>query len=42
MPRRGRNPATSGIVGNDWFDRDVGTNVTSVSDAQVRQLGGSR
>jgi len=30
-----------GIIGNDWFDRDVGTNVTSVSDAQVRQIGGS-
>jgi hypothetical protein len=28
----GAYPATSGIVGNDWYDRDAKTSVTSVSD----------
>ncbi|MEJ7708677.1 MAG: alkaline phosphatase family protein [Pyrinomonadaceae bacterium] len=25
-------PAQNGIIGNDWFDRDAGKIVTSVSD----------
>src|ERR1044071_3255841 len=33
-------PAETGIVGNDWPDRDAGTSVTSVSDPSTRQLGG--
>lgn len=37
----GAMPATSGIIGNDWFDRDVGKSVTSVSDEQVKQVGGA-
>ena len=37
----GAMPATSGIIGNDWFDRETGKNVTSVSDGQVQQLGGA-
>ena len=37
----GAMPSTSGIIGNDWFDRDTGKSVTSVFDAQVKQLGGS-
>jgi Type I phosphodiesterase / nucleotide pyrophosphatase len=36
----GAMPATSGIIGNDWFDREAGKNVTSVSDEQVKQVGG--
>jgi len=32
--------STSGIIGNDWFDRDTGKTVTSVSDDSVRQVGG--
>jgi hypothetical protein len=36
----GAMPATSGIIGNDWFDRGVAKSVTSVSDEQVRQVGG--
>jgi predicted AlkP superfamily pyrophosphatase or phosphodiesterase len=37
----GATPAISGIVGNDWYDRESGKNVTSVSDASVRILGGT-
>ncbi len=37
----GATPSTSGIIGNDWFDRASGKNVTSVEDPKVRQLGGS-
>src|SRR5687767_5996492 len=29
----GATPAVSGIIGNDWFDRQSGTVVTSVSDS---------
>src|SRR5258708_26097876 len=37
----GAPPSTSGIVGNDWYDRDEGAHVTSVSDARTQLLGGS-
>ncbi|HEX8709142.1 MAG TPA: alkaline phosphatase family protein [Pyrinomonadaceae bacterium] len=33
-------PAETGIVGNEWPDRDVGRNVTSVSDTTAVLLGG--
>ena len=36
----GATPATSGIIGNDWFDRVTGKQVTSVSDDSVQLLGG--
>lgn len=36
----GATPAMSGIVGNDWYDRETGRNVTSVSDPSVKVLGG--
>jgi hypothetical protein len=36
----GATPAKSGIVGNNWFDRDRGKAVSSVSDDQVKMLGG--
>src|SRR5206468_11122931 len=36
----GATPAISGIVGNDWFDRETGKSVTSVSDEAVKILGG--
>ncbi|MGC9971139.1 MAG: alkaline phosphatase family protein [Bryobacteraceae bacterium] len=35
----GAMPSLNGIVGNDWFDRDTGQEVTSVSDDSVRLLG---
>jgi hypothetical protein len=35
----GATPAVSGIIGNDWFDRETGRTVTSVFDATVRPLG---
>src|SRR6266849_6853431 len=37
----GATPSISGIVGNDWFDRETGKSVTSVSDATVKILGGA-
>jgi predicted AlkP superfamily pyrophosphatase or phosphodiesterase len=35
----GATPAVSGIIGNDWFDRESGRTVTSVSDERVTPLG---
>jgi arylsulfatase A-like enzyme len=37
----GATPSVSGIVGNDWFDREEGKHVTSVSDSHTKLLGGS-
>jgi predicted AlkP superfamily pyrophosphatase or phosphodiesterase len=33
-------PAEHGIIGNDWFDRETGRKVTSVSDDATTLLGG--
>jgi hypothetical protein len=35
----GATPSISGIVGNEWYDRETGKQVTSVSDATVEELG---
>jgi predicted AlkP superfamily pyrophosphatase or phosphodiesterase len=35
----GATPAISGIVGNDWYDRETGKQVTSVSDPAGKLLG---
>lgn len=35
----GATPKVSGIVGNDWFDREDGAKVTSVLDQSVQLLG---
>jgi predicted AlkP superfamily pyrophosphatase or phosphodiesterase len=35
----GATPSVSGIVGNDWFDRETGATVTSVTDVTVKPLG---
>src|SRR3954467_13864100 len=35
----GATPSVSGIIGNDWFDRETGASVTSVSDTTVKVLG---
>ncbi|MBZ5585946.1 MAG: alkaline phosphatase family protein [Acidobacteriia bacterium] len=37
----GAIPALSGIVANDWYDRDEGKHVTSVSDDRTQLLGGA-
>ncbi|HZT39866.1 MAG TPA: alkaline phosphatase family protein [Bryobacteraceae bacterium] len=37
----GATPAISGIIGNDWYERESKKNVTSVSDDAVRLLGGA-
>jgi predicted AlkP superfamily pyrophosphatase or phosphodiesterase len=37
----GATPAISGIVGNDWYDRVLGRNVTSVSDPATTLVGGT-
>lgn len=34
----GSVPATSGIIGNEWFDRELGHTVTSVEDASTPLL----
>ncbi|MGA2599262.1 MAG: alkaline phosphatase family protein [Bryobacteraceae bacterium] len=36
----GATPSISGIVGNTWYDRETGKEVTSVSDPTVQLLGG--
>ncbi len=36
----GAIPTDSGIIGNDWYDRESGATVTSVSDSKVQVLGG--
>lgn len=37
----GATPNMSGIVGNEWFDRDSQANVTSVSDPASKLTGGT-
>ncbi|NWG14536.1 MAG: alkaline phosphatase family protein [Acidobacteria bacterium] len=37
----GATPSVSGIIGNDWYDRETSTQVTSVSDPAVSNVGGS-
>ncbi len=37
----GATPGISGIVGNDWYDRALGRNVTSVSDPDATLVGGT-
>jgi hypothetical protein len=37
----GATPSVSGIIGNDWYDREAGQRVTSVSDDDTRLVGGS-
>ncbi len=36
----GATPALSGIIGNDWYDRASGKQITSVSDDSTKLLGG--
>jgi len=38
----GSVPATSGIIGNEWFDRSLGRSITSVEDAQTKLLGAGK
>src|SRR5688572_2815107 len=38
----GATPSVSGIIGNDWFDRESGATVTSVSDHGVKPIGSSK
>jgi hypothetical protein len=35
----GAPPSVSGIIGNDWFDRETNATVTSVSDPAVKAVG---
>src|SRR5215472_15975797 len=37
----GAPPSISGIIANDWYDRESGKNVTSVSHEATQLLGGS-
>lgn len=36
----GATPSISGIVANEWYDRESGQSVTSVSDNAAKELGG--
>jgi len=36
----GATPSVSGIIANEWYDRDAGATVTSVSDRGVKLIGG--
>ena len=38
----GAYPSETGIVGNEWIERDTGRRVTSVSDTTVKLLGGNQ
>jgi predicted AlkP superfamily pyrophosphatase or phosphodiesterase len=35
----GATPSVSGIIGNDWFDRESGATVASIADATVKPIG---
>jgi predicted AlkP superfamily pyrophosphatase or phosphodiesterase len=35
----GATPSVHGIIGNDWFDRESGASVTSVTDPAVKAIG---
>jgi predicted AlkP superfamily pyrophosphatase or phosphodiesterase len=37
----GATPSSSGIVANEWFDRESGQSVTSVSDPDTKLIGGA-
>jgi predicted AlkP superfamily pyrophosphatase or phosphodiesterase len=37
----GATPKMSGIIGNDWYDRESGQQVTSVSDQETQLIGGT-
>lgn len=37
----GATPSVSGIIGNDWYDRESGKQVTSVADDNETTLGGA-
>jgi hypothetical protein len=36
----GATPSASGIINNEWFDRELGRTVTSVSDPATKLVGG--
>ena len=38
----GAIPSLSGIVGNEWFDRETGRRITSVFDSKVTLLGAAK
>src|SRR5262245_30573204 len=35
----GATPSVSGIIGNDWFDRETGKTVQSITDPDVKPVG---
>lgn len=37
----GATPSVSGIIGNDWFDRETAAQVQSITDATVKSIGGA-
>src|SRR5262245_63072470 len=37
----GATPSMNGIIGNEWYDRESGKRITSVTDGKVKLLGGT-
>jgi predicted AlkP superfamily pyrophosphatase or phosphodiesterase len=37
----GATPSVSGIIGNDWFDRETAAQVQSITDTTVKPIGGA-
>lgn len=37
----GATPSVSGVIGNDWFDRDSNASIQSITDNTVTMLGGT-
>src|SRR5262245_16809402 len=35
----GATPSVSGIIGNDWFDRETGSTVESITDRDAKPVG---
>jgi hypothetical protein len=38
----GATPSLSGVVNNEWYDRETGKNITSVSDERTQLLGAKK
>src|SRR5262245_37016600 len=36
----GATPSMNGIIGNEWYDRESGKRITSVTDGKVKLVGG--
>src|SRR4030095_10400888 len=37
----GATPSVSGIIGNEWYDRETKKQIASIEDSKVQMLGGA-